>query len=71
LSLGAVWALVCLTDIREARAQAASPDGQPTLCGQPLPEPAQLPPDGSGPVVYYIGLCFSAQGNVSVVDSET
>jgi outer membrane protein insertion porin family len=42
-----------------------------TLCDQALPTPARLPPDGSAPVVYYLGLCFSAQGNVSLVDPAT
>jgi outer membrane protein insertion porin family len=70
LLLGAAWALLWLADARQAHAQPTS-QGQPTLCGQPIPEPARLPPDGSGPVVYYIGLCFSAQGNVSSVDAET
>ncbi len=70
---GAIWALVCLAGSRETLAQSAParPDDRPTLCGQAVPEPPQLPPDGSGPVVYYIGLCFAAQGNVSSVDSET
>ena len=36
-----------------------------------MPPPAQLPPPGSGPLVYFLGLCFSAQGNVSAVESET
>jgi outer membrane protein insertion porin family len=44
--------------------------GAPTLCGQPLPEPARVPP-GPGPVVYFLGLCFSAQENVSSVEPET
>lgn len=52
----------------------SEPRGTPeeaTLCGQPIPPPAQLPPDSSGPVLYYIGLCFSAQGNVSSIVPET
>jgi len=75
LSLGAIWAVVCLA-VSPVEGQSQGPaqsdaQGPLTLCGQPIPEPAQLPPDGSGPVVYYIGLCFAAQGNVSSVDSET
>jgi outer membrane protein insertion porin family len=71
LSLVAVWALICLT-VSPAQGSAQGTDqGTPTLCGQPIPAPAQLPPDDSAPVVYFIGLCFSAQGNVSSVDSET
>jgi len=44
---------------------------EPTLCGQTVPAPSQLPPTGSGPVVYFMGICFSAQGNVSSVAAET
>jgi outer membrane protein insertion porin family len=43
---------------------------QATLCDQPVPPPAQLPPTDIGPVVYYMGVCFSAQGNASAVDAE-
>lgn len=43
----------------------------PCGCGQPVPEPAQLPPAGSGPLVYAFGLCFSTQGNRSAVEPET
>jgi outer membrane protein insertion porin family len=42
-----------------------------TLCGQPVPAPAALPPAGSGPLVYVLGLCFSTQGNQSAVEPET
>ena len=78
MSLGAGWLVVCLLTSRHVYAQGAaqgpaqeSAQGSPTLCGQAVPEPARLPPDGSGTVVYYIGVCFSAQGNVSSVDPET
>ncbi len=36
-----------------------------------MPAPAQLPPAGSGPLVYALGLCFSTQGNQSAVEPET
>jgi outer membrane protein insertion porin family len=45
--------------------------GEPTLCGQPVPPPAQLPPIDSGPLVYVMGLCFSTQNNQSAVEPET
>ena len=45
--------------------------GAPTLCGQPVPEPARLPPADSGPLVYVLGLCFDAQNNQSAVEPET
>lgn len=61
------------TDVAAAQDAATSTDRRDgrTLCGQPVPPPAQLPPLGSGPVVYFLGLCFSAQGNVSAVEPET
>ena len=33
--------------------------------------PSKLPPAGSGPVIYQIGLCFPEQGNASVIEAET
>ena len=42
-----------------------------TICGAPVPEPANLPAEGSGPVVYFIAPCFPAQGNVSSVEPQT
>jgi outer membrane protein insertion porin family len=52
--------------------QAASAgQGAPTICGVPVPPPANLPPAGSGPVIYFIAPCFSAQGNVPIVESQT
>ncbi len=41
-----------------------------TVCGQQTVPLAQ-PPDGSGPVVLYIAPCFEAQGNASVIESQT
>lgn len=42
-----------------------------SICGQPVPQPAALPPPASGPVVYLLGLCFAAQGNASVIEPAT
>ena len=42
-----------------------------TFCGQRVPPPANLPPAGSGPVVYIVGPCFTAQGNTSLVEPQT
>ena len=56
------------------RCLASTPPADPgaaTLCGQPVPAPAPLPPAGSGPLVYVLGLCFSTQGNQSAVEPET
>jgi outer membrane protein insertion porin family len=36
-----------------------------------VPAPANLPPAGSGPVLYQIGICFPAQGNASTVEPQT
>lgn len=42
-----------------------------TLCGQPVPPPANLPPADSPPVIYQIAPCFAKQGNVSVIEPQT
>ena len=49
---------------------AASSEGA-TLCGQQVPPPVSLPPAGSPPVLWVMGPCFEAQGNVSLVDIQT
>src|SRR5919109_3041349 len=41
-----------------------------TVCGQQTAPLAQ-PPQDSGPVVLYIAPCFEAQGNASVIESQT
>ena len=48
-----------------------APAAAPRLCGTPVPPPAKLPPDGSGPVIYFLGPCFERQGNVSAVEGQT
>jgi outer membrane protein insertion porin family len=53
------------------RAPQTADPAAATLCGQPVPAPAQLPPPGSGPLVYVLGLCFSTQDNQSAVEPET
>ena len=55
-----------------ADATATPRPAQPlTVCRHPIPEPAALPPGGSGPVVYLLELCFDTQGNVSSVDPQS
>jgi outer membrane protein insertion porin family len=57
-----------------ASAQAPAPQaaaGGATICGNPVPPPVNLPPAGSGPVVYLLAPCFQAQGNVSTVEPQT
>jgi outer membrane protein insertion porin family len=59
-------------DGASASAQTLAPiSNDPRLCGQPVPAAATLPPADSGPVVYMLGLCFAAQGNVSSIEAET
>jgi len=41
-----------------------------TVCGQQA-RPAAQPPAGTAPVVLYIAPCFEAQGNASVIESQT
>ena len=50
---------------------ASASQGTPTICGVPVPAPANLPPAGSGPVLYQIGVCFPAQGNAYTVEPQT
>ena len=54
-----------------ASAQTPAAAAAPRLCGTPIPPPAKLPPDGSGPVIYFLGPCFEKQGNVSAVEGQT
>src|SRR5690242_17690530 len=42
-----------------------------TVCGLTVPEPSNLPPPGSGPVVYQVVPCFQKQGGSPVVDAQT
>ena len=55
----------------DAQQPAAAPNNPTTVCGQPIPQPAALPPADSGPVVFLIVPCFEAQGNVALVDYQT
>jgi outer membrane protein insertion porin family len=65
---------VGLPVLAQAQPAQAQPQAQPlpeaTVCGQ-HPRPAAQPPEGTGPVVLYIAPCFEAQGNASVVESQT
>src|SRR4051812_12461740 len=54
-----------------ASAQAPTPATPATICGQPVPPPAALPPTDIGPVVFQVAPCFLAQGNTSLVDINT
>ena len=49
----------------------ADPAAPSAVCGMPLPPPATLPPDGSGPVVFAIVLCFERQGGQSLIEPQT
>jgi outer membrane protein insertion porin family len=40
-------------------------------CGNPISPPKNLPPAGSGPVVYTLSLCFAKQGGTSVIEPQT
>ncbi|MDO8793420.1 MAG: POTRA domain-containing protein, partial [Vicinamibacterales bacterium] len=64
--LGAGW-----LPLPAAAQTPAAPAAAPRLCGVPIPPPAKLPPDGSGPVIYYLGPCWEKQGNVSAVEGQT
>ena len=51
----------------EARGQDTSKG--PTLCGQPVAPPAQLPAASADPVVYLMAVCFPTQGNASSIEA--
>jgi outer membrane protein insertion porin family len=55
----------------QAAPPAPAQGGGVTFCGVPVAPPANLPPAGSGPVVWVMGPCFSTQGNVSTVEAQT
>jgi outer membrane protein insertion porin family len=42
-----------------------------TICNQTVPEPARLPPAGSGPMLTAVMLCFEKQGGSPVVEANT
>jgi outer membrane protein insertion porin family len=54
----------------ESGAPAAQGTGA-TICGLPVPPPRALPPENSGPVVYFVAPCFDKQGNTYMVDPQT
>src|SRR5688572_27903019 len=59
-----------------AFAQATAPQPPaatqgPTICGATGPLPANLPPAGSGPVLWLIAPCFPTQGNAYTVEPQT
>jgi hypothetical protein len=62
---------VALPSWAQAPAAAAPAASATTICGVAVPPPANLPPAGSGPVIYQMAPCFQAQGNVSTVDAQT
>jgi outer membrane protein insertion porin family len=67
----ALAAALVLAAAEPALAQTPAASGAATICGVPVPPPANLPPAGSGPVIYQIAPCFQAQGNVSMVEPAT
>ena len=45
--------------------------GTVTVCGQPVAPPSNVPPAGSGPVIFRIVLCFEKQGGYPMVEANT
>jgi outer membrane protein insertion porin family len=62
---------VALPSWAQTPGAAAPATSATTICGVPVPPPQNLPPAGSGPVIYQMAPCFQAQGNVSTVDPQT
>ena len=48
-----------------------APGSVTSVCGQPVPEPARLPPNASAPVVYLIWPCFEKQGGSPFIEANT
>ena len=73
-STAVACALIWLAPSPSAIAQTIPPSSASeaaTICGQPLPPPAALPPADSLPVVLAIAPCFSAQGGISAIEPQT
>src|SRR5262245_24669958 len=73
-AIAALWIVVFGSPAFSEQAQPATPSGKPiTICGVPVSPPpaAQLPPAGSGPVLWQLAPCFEAQGNVTLIDLNT
>src|SRR5262245_43856248 len=52
-------------------AAPGSPSGVKTACGHDVVVPLGVPPEGSGPVLLVIDLCFPTQNDTSSVEGET
>jgi outer membrane protein insertion porin family len=60
-----------LPQVQTPAPAAAAAKGPQSACGIPVPEPANLPPTGSPPVVFQVVPCFQKQGGYSVIDAGT
>lgn len=70
-SFTAIALVVFVSPLDAQPAFAPTATADKTICGQPVPPPANLPPPDSPPVIYQIAPCFARQGNVSVVEAQT
>lgn len=73
LVLVSVLSAALLLAPEPARAQAAVPAATPpvSLCGLPVPIPANQPPAGSEPVMLAFLLCFEKQGGTPMIEPQT
>jgi outer membrane protein insertion porin family len=76
LAIVAATAALWASALMPASAQPPAPGApQPTqrarVCDTDVTQPVNQPPEGSGPVIYQIALCFEAQGGTSLIDYET
>jgi outer membrane protein insertion porin family len=68
----ALAALLASVPAAAAQTATAQPSTNPAaVCGQPIGPPANLPPAGSGPVVWLLVPCFEKQGGTSTIEAET
>ncbi|MSO55435.1 MAG: outer membrane protein assembly factor BamA [Acidobacteria bacterium] len=70
---GPVFAQAAVAPAPILPAAPVAPSGTLSLCNgaYQIGPPANLPPAGSGPVVYNVVLCFPKQGNISLVEPQT
>src|SRR5437868_11331094 len=77
-SLAVAAAVALLASAIAAAAQTPNPNAAPgapsgvkSACDHDIPVPLGVPPDGSGPILLTIDLCFPTQKDISSVEGET
>ena len=66
-----VFVALVLAPLPSPAQELTAADAPQTICGLPIPPPAQAPPADSSPIVFQIVPCFDRQGHVSMVEPDT